>query len=711
MYKKELSSLSIMRKGSQLLHELQIERGLSAGYLYEDANPELARMLLEQYKTTDKELLKVISYIQTTDETLLSDTNYKYLQALKNNISKLSTIREEVKTHTIQQKASFDYYSLTNKNIIALYKGLNLQTNSKKINADIQVLNILVSMQETAGQERALSLNLLNTKKISNTDKILYHKLIALQDDQYLQLNILLSELKQDTALKKIHTKYANNFFMHIRKRLMDTTLQSDTAMSEVKDLAQVRSQWIKVSTNRINAIHRIEGKIFSRIHQYIQKDIEANFNALMLQVSITILTIILLLLSTRYITKKIRYSIAQLELGLDDFFNFLNSKSEKSKDIQTNSDDEINDMAQRINAQRKRIEQHLEEDIDFIHEITHIVTLMKDGDFSERPYFEPYNPHLRELKDVFNQLTDLISQKIKEQTDSLEDLNNSLEERVHFQTLELEKQIQEITIAMEKAVQAEIAKDEFLANMSHEIRTPLNAILGFVTILKKITKEEKPLHYLNIIDTSGKSLLSIINDILDFSKIQSGKFTIAPHPVNLVESMSNASLLFASKAYEKYIVLAVYIDPHMPQKINIDSVRLIQIFSNLLSNAIKFTPNDGSIEVDVTCSDAVVTLRVKDTGIGIAEDNISKVFSAFEQADGSTTRKYGGTGLGLSISYKLAKLMGGDITLSSELGVGSTFTVTLPVEILDKKAEVFIEKEKIEDYTVAILDNAKKKK
>ncbi|MDF1874957.1 response regulator [Sulfurimonas sp. SAG-AH-194-I05] len=248
-------------------------------------------------------------------------------------------------------------------------------------------------------------------------------------------------------------------------------------------------------------------------------------------------------------------------------------------------------------------------------------------------------------------------------------------------------------------------AKSEFLASMSHEIRTPLNAILGFVTILKKIIKEEKPLGYLDIIDTSGKSLLTIINDILDFSKMQSGQFTIDTYAVESMEEFSNAVMLFASKTYEKQVVYVTYIDPNLPQTIKVDAVRIVQILSNLLSNAIKFTPMYGEVSVSIHYENSTLIIAVTDSGIGIAEENIEKIFSAFSQADGSTTRKYGGTGLGLSISSTLANLMDGDLRVESEEGVGSTFTLSMPIEVLKEEPLCSIDYTSFAKLRFAILN------
>ena len=249
---------------------------------------------------------------------------------------------------------------------------------------------------------------------------------------------------------------------------------------------------------------------------------------------------------------------------------------------------------------------------------------------------------------------------------------------------LGLHHDITPIIEARDQAIAAERSKDEFLSNMSHEIRTPLNAILGFVNILRRHVGDAKAQEYLAVIDSSGQSLLSIINDILDFSKIQSGKFAIRPEPFEPLRELSVTAKLFASKAYEKSQHYMVYIDPSLPECLRIDGIRLKQIFSNLVSNAIKFTPERGTIKVKTGYEAGRLTLMVQDSGIGIPESQQERIFSPFEQADGSTTRQFGGTGLGLSISSRLAQLMEGELSLKSREGSGSRFTLTLPAEVCD---------------------------
>ncbi len=237
---------------------------------------------------------------------------------------------------------------------------------------------------------------------------------------------------------------------------------------------------------------------------------------------------------------------------------------------------------------------------------------------------------------------------------------------------------------AVAAAKRAEKAKEEFLSNMSHEIRTPLNAIMGFVQLLVKTTKDTKALEKLNIVYQSSQSLLDIINDILDFSKIESGHFKIDPHDLHLSKELSSVFELFAAKMQEKEIVFLTYIDPKMPSCIIADGTRIKQIVNNLLSNAVKFTPEEGEIKVDVRFDERtkILDIAVIDSGIGIAKEQLTSIFNAFEQADGSTSRKFGGTGLGLSISNRLAKLMNGEIVLKSTIDVGSRFELMMPVEI-----------------------------
>jgi CheY-like chemotaxis protein len=215
---------------------------------------------------------------------------------------------------------------------------------------------------------------------------------------------------------------------------------------------------------------------------------------------------------------------------------------------------------------------------------------------------------------------------------------------------------------------------------MSHEIRTPLNAITGFITLLEENETDETKLKYLKIIKNSSDSLVQIINDILDISKIESGKLKIEPHNFNPYDNLITIAELFQAKAAEKKIDFKIKYNQNIPHILYGDALRVKQILSNLLSNAIKFTPEGSTVKCVIWYKDGKLNILVKDYGIGISEEKQKSIFEPFTQADGSTERVYGGTGLGLTISLELSHMLGGDLTLKSQEGKGSTFKLSVPM-------------------------------
>jgi signal transduction histidine kinase/DNA-binding response OmpR family regulator len=298
--------------------------------------------------------------------------------------------------------------------------------------------------------------------------------------------------------------------------------------------------------------------------------------------------------------------------------------------------------------------------------------------------------------------------ERLKQQQEELQQTNEELEEKAELlarQNVEVEqknRQIEQARLALEdKAEQLSLTskyKSEFLANMSHELRTPLNSLLILSKLLAGNAEgnlSEKQVEFARTIHSSGTDLLDLINEILDLAKIESGTMAVDVKPVPFDELTDFVIRSFKEMASAKGLNFDVVVHPDSPGRIHTDSRRLQQVLKNLLSNAIKFTDAGGvtfSIEpatkgwrpdaVTLVEAAQVIAFRVKDTGIGIPLDKHRVIFEAFQQADGTTSRKFGGTGLGLSISREIARLLGGDIALRSGPGVGSEFTLYLPVSL-----------------------------
>lgn len=338
----------------------------------------------------------------------------------------------------------------------------------------------------------------------------------------------------------------------------------------------------------------------------------------------------------------------------------------------------ELNQAQEDLLASKELVANHLSSiaqfvsTLDFNQAYTPLTLTAKTGELSTDEKLESI---VKGINETSNALV-VDHKKLKQAEQDLNELNASLEMKVKHRTAQLEE-------ANEKLVQMTEAKSQFLSTMSHEIRTPLNGVLGMVELLKDTPINAQQARYLDTIHTSGEVLLSVINDILDFSKIEAGKMPIESLDFDLEKLVFGCADIFSLRSTSQ---LSFVVDvPHdMTHQLKGDPTRIRQVVLNLLSNAFKFT-DKGEIrltakEIEQDKNQRWYRISVSDTGTGLSEEQCANIFSAFAQADTTTTRRYGGTGLGLAISQRLAILMGGELSVESEQGLGSTFSLTLPL-------------------------------
>ena len=702
-------------KISGLVHELQKERGLSAG-LIGSKYTKFKEVLREQRKLTDAKLADLKQ----------NNNSLKFLKNNKKNILKelenLSLIRKQVDKKQISFKDTLKYYSNINNKFLDFISRLSLiRQNDKMTQMGIAYVSLLRA-KEASGIERAVLNNVFASGKMTY------------------------EVFKKFSVLNASHQTYIMNYKTLINKKKLDIFNQkmSDNCVYEVKKLREVA--FAKVNKDRI--ISEIKqnagyGGLIHSFKNYVLRGEEIyanNFNKKYKNIKLLIqeynsmasttkkekelLSIIMDTFtmykfglknvikshkknhSIRYLDKIVKVddkpaiealnilSNNILDTSATDWFKVSTQRINILQDIETSF---VLDMKNKMESLSQEIQKKFFINLaifiviiillliistKIIYNITSSMQKFQNGLMTFFDYLtnkrEEINPIQITSNDEFGQMAKVINENI-------------LKSKIY-----IEKFNQALTTQIDHATAASKAKSEFLANMSHEIRTPLNAVLGFIDLLKEDTKGRKSENYVNIIDDSSKTLLKIIEDILDFSKIESGKLDIEKVDFCSKYEFEVITHLFDAKCSQKNISLVLNLDENIPPVINSDPFRIKQIISNLLSNAIKFSGDGEKVIVSISYNEQRIFVSVQDQGIGISKNKLEHIFESFNQEDNTTTRNYGGTGLGLSISSELVALLGGELKVKSEEGVGSEFYFSIPVSI-GKRV----------DCSIGVLDNS----
>ena len=627
---KEYSSLTHMRENvyiatklSRIVHEIQIERGLSIAYLV-SKNKKFRQDLEKQRKETDHMLVA-----------MKSDESIQIVHPLE-----IKDTREKIDRHMLKSKEILAYYSGLNNQLLSAIVRMAQSSTYPEITRELSAYSNFLFSKELVGIQRAVGTEIFSSKKLDR-DKILEFYSLMVRQKQYIT-----QILKYSPSQYRQHHESILKEKFQIKINNMENII---LGFNQTKINTIDARDWFSTLTEKINNLAHFEDHVSTEVTENINRKLSILKYNLGLNILLNIISVIIFLLIVVFILRLLKNE-KKLQKLTDEY---VISSTTDTKGIITS----VSQAFVEISGYTK-------------------------NELIGRPHSIVRHP------DISKELFEELWKTIKEGKVWTGEVKNKKKDGGHYWVKasiipEFDYRHHRITgyTSLRHDITSEKSKEEFMANMSHELRTPLNSIIGFSDILKKKLKGNDNLKYIERVGSSARVLLKLINDILDLSKIKDSKFTIEPHEFNAYEEISQYSDTFKGLTSIKNISMEIDINTNLKSVFWGDWIRISQVILNIVSNAIKFTPKEGKVIFTAEYKEESLVFSVKDNGVGMKKEVQDKIFLPFKQADGSTTRKYGGTGLGLSITQSLVEMMKGDISLESEEGIGSIFTVSLPLK------------------------------